>query len=70
MHDLHGGLAYALREIPVGTGYAVWTAIGAATTIVWAMATGAEPVTVVRVLLLTGIMACVVGLKLTGTQVH
>jgi len=23
------GLAYALREIPVGTGYAVWVGIGA-----------------------------------------
>ncbi|RAX19132.1 MULTISPECIES: multidrug efflux SMR transporter [Actinomyces] len=59
-----GGLAYALREIPVGTGYAVWTAVGAATTAVWAMATGAEPVSLVRILLLTGLVACVAGLKL------
>ncbi|WP_103064338.1 DMT family transporter [Actinomyces qiguomingii] len=59
------GLAYALREIPVGTGYAVWTAVGAATTAVWAMSTGAEPVSLVRVLLLTGLIACVAGLKLT-----
>lgn len=60
------GLAWALREIPVGTGYAVWVGIGAATTAVWAMATGAEPVSVVRVLLLMGLVACVVGLKLTA----
>ena len=61
-----GGLAWALREIPVGTGYAVWVAVGAATTVVWAMATGAEPVSLVRVVLLLGIVGCVIGLKVTG----
>lgn len=60
------GLAWALREIPVGTGYAVWVGVGAATTAVWAMATGAEPVSVVRILLLMGLVACVAGLKLTA----
>lgn len=59
------GLAWALREIPVGTGYAVWTAIGALTTAAWAMATGAEPVSILRVLFFLGIIACVVGLKCT-----
>ncbi len=61
-----GGLAFALRELPVGTGYAVWVGIGAATTATWAMATGAEPVSVVRILLLTGLVGCVAGLKLAG----
>ena len=65
-----GGLAYALREIPVGTGYAVWTAIGAATTITWAMVTGAESTPVVKVLLLAGLMACVIGLKLVSDAEH
>lgn len=60
-----GGLAWALKEIPVGTGYAVWVAIGAATTVVWAMFTGAEPVSIVRVMLLAGLIGCVIGLKLT-----
>ncbi|GAA2241170.1 multidrug efflux SMR transporter [Promicromonospora sukumoe] len=60
-----GGLAFALRELPVGTAYAVWVGIGAATTVVWAMATGAEPVSVVRVLLIVGLIGCVIGLKLT-----
>lgn len=60
------GLAWALRDIPVGTGYAVWVGIGAATTAVWAMATGAESVSVVRILLLVGLVACVAGLKLTS----
>ena len=58
------GLAYALRELPVGTAYAVWVGIGAVTTVAWAMATGAEPISLVKVLLLLGIIGCVAGLKL------
>lgn len=60
-----GGLAFAMRDLPVGTAYAVWVGIGAATTVAWAMATGAEPVSVVRVLLILGLIGCVIGLKLT-----
>lgn len=61
-----GGLAYAMRELPTGTAYAVWVGVGAALTVAYAMATGAEPVSLVRILLLLGIVACVVGLKLVG----
>ena len=57
------GLAYAMRTIPTGTAYAVWVGIGAALTVGYAMATGAEPASVVKVLLLLGIVGCVVGLK-------
>jgi quaternary ammonium compound-resistance protein SugE len=59
------GLAYAMRGLPIGTAYAVWVGIGAALTAGYAMATGQEPATVLRVLLLAGIVGCVVGLKLT-----
>ena len=59
------GLAYAMRGLPIGTAYAVWVGIGAALTAGYAMSTGQEPLTVVRVLLLAGIVGCVVGLKLT-----
>ncbi|WP_059010744.1 DMT family transporter [Streptomyces specialis] len=59
------GLAYALRTLPVGTGYAVWVGIGAGLTAGWAMAHGDEPVSAVRVALLLGLVGCVVGLKLT-----
>ena len=59
-----GGLAYAMRELPVGTAYAVWVGIGASLTVAWAMATGEEPVSLVRVLLILGLVGCVVGLKL------
>ncbi len=60
-----GGLAYALREVPLGTGYAVWVGIGAALTSGYAMWSGDEPVSAVRVLLLVGIVGCVIGLKVT-----
>ncbi|WP_110181017.1 DMT family transporter [Nocardioides solisilvae] len=58
------GLAWAMRDLPVGTAYAVWVGIGASLTVAWAMATGAEPVSVARVLLILGLIGCVVGLKL------
>jgi len=58
------GLAYAMRAISLGTAYAVWVGIGAVLTVTYAMATGAEDVSVMRVLLLAGIVGCVVGLKL------
>ncbi len=57
------GLAYAMRSLPTGTAYAVWVGIGAAGTVTYAMATGAEPVSVARVLLILGLVGCVIGLK-------
>ena len=57
------GLAYAMRDIPVGTSYAVWVGIGAALTVGYAMFFGGEGVSVVKLLLVIGIVACVVGLK-------
>ncbi|NHA69234.1 QacE family quaternary ammonium compound efflux SMR transporter, partial [Phycicoccus sp. CMS6Z-2] len=44
--------------------YAVWVGIGAALTVGYAMATGAETVSAVRLLLVAGIVGCVVGLEL------
>ncbi len=61
------GLGWALKSIPVGTAYAIWTGIGAALTVAWAMATGNEPVELLRVLFLGGIVAAVIGLKLVGS---
>jgi quaternary ammonium compound-resistance protein SugE len=57
------GLAVAMRTLPVGTAYAVWVGIGAVGTVAYAMATGAEAFSLVKALLLAGIVACVVGLK-------
>ncbi|MFZ6991473.1 DMT family transporter [Curtobacterium sp. RRHDQ66] len=55
---------YVLKHIPISTAYAVWTGTGAALTVLWGMATGAEPVTVLRLVFIAGIVGCVVGLKL------
>lgn len=60
------GLAFAMREIPTGTAYAVWVGIGAALTVVVAMVSGTETVSLVKVLLVLGLVGCVVGLKLVG----
>jgi quaternary ammonium compound-resistance protein SugE len=59
------GLAWAMREIPVGTAYAVWVGIGAAATVGYAWASGAQVYSTVHALLILGIVACVAGLKLT-----
>ncbi len=58
------GLAYAMRTLPTGTSYAVWVGIGASITVVVSMANGDEPVSLVKVLLLLGLVGCIVGLKL------
>ncbi len=58
------GLAFAMRSLPVGTAYAVWVGIGAVLTVVYAMATGSEPVSLLKALFLVGIVGSVVGLKL------
>ena len=61
------GLAFAMREISTGTAYAVWVGIGAALTVTYAIVTGEEPASVVKVLLLLGLVGCVIGLKLVDT---
>jgi quaternary ammonium compound-resistance protein SugE len=60
------GLGYAMRELPAGTAYAVWVAVGAVLTVAYEMTSGAEPVSAARLVLLLGIVACVVGLKVVG----
>jgi len=60
------GLAFAMREIPTGTAYAVWVGVGVALTVIWAMMTGTESTSLVKILLVMGIVACVVGLKIVS----
>ncbi|GAB2664277.1 multidrug efflux SMR transporter [Prescottella soli] len=57
------GLAYAMRTLPIGTSYAVWVGIGAALTVSYAMITGTESASLVKILLILGIVGCVIGLK-------
>ncbi|MEW2374720.1 DMT family transporter [Micromonospora sp. DT178] len=57
------GLAYALREIPVGTGYVVWVGIGAVGTALVGMLALNEPASLPRIACLLLVVAGVVGLK-------
>lgn len=57
------GLGIALDTLPTGTAYAIWTATGASLTVAWAMLRGVEPVSLVKICLILGIIGCVVGLK-------
>ena len=59
-----GGLAFAMRTIPTGTAYAVWVGIGASLTVVYAMVSGTESATPIRIALIAGLVGCVIGLKL------
>ncbi len=56
-------LAMALKTIPVGTGYAVWTGIGAAGTAILGMLLLGEPATAARFVCLSLIVIGIVGLK-------
>jgi len=57
-------LALALRAIPVGTGYAIWTGIGAVGTAILGIVLFAEPATLARLGCIGLIVAGIVGLKL------
>ena len=57
-------LNYAMRAIPVGTAYAVWTGIGAAGAALVGIWLFKEPASAVRILSLAAIVGGVVGLKL------
>jgi quaternary ammonium compound-resistance protein SugE len=58
------GLAYALRSIPVGTGYAVWVGIGAVLTAVVGMVALGESASLPRLISLLLVVAGIVGLKI------
>jgi quaternary ammonium compound-resistance protein SugE len=57
-------LSIALRTLPVGTGYAVWTGIGAAGTAILGMAVLGDSTSPLRILCIVLILAGVIGLKL------
>jgi quaternary ammonium compound-resistance protein SugE len=59
-----GGLGFALRSIPVGTGYAVWVGIGVVGTAVAGIVLLGEHASVLRVMSLLLVLAGVIGLKL------
>ncbi len=60
------GLAFAMRSLPTGTSYAVWVGVGAVLTVGYAMLTGQETASPVKVLLIAGAVGCIAGLKVVG----
>ena len=59
-------LALAVRTLPIGTGYAVWTGIGAAGTAILGIVLLGEPAMAARLACIGLIIAGIVGLKLAG----
>jgi quaternary ammonium compound-resistance protein SugE len=59
-------LGIALRDLPVGTGYAIWTGIGTIGTAVLGIMLFQEPATALRLASIGLIVAGIVGLKLVS----
>lgn len=59
-------LAVAIKEIPIGTGYAIWTGIGAVGTAALGVVLFAEPASLSRLFCILLIIAGIVGLKLSS----
>jgi quaternary ammonium compound-resistance protein SugE len=61
-----GLLGLALKTIPVGTAYAVWTGIGAAGTVALGIYLFSEPATVLRLICIGLILTGIVGLRISS----
>ncbi|MFA8433660.1 MAG: quaternary ammonium compound efflux SMR transporter SugE [Marinifilaceae bacterium] len=60
-------LALAIKSLPVGTAYAVWTGIGAFTTAILGIVLFSEPVHFTRIFFLFLLLLAIVGLKFTAS---
>ncbi|MDZ4289944.1 MAG: quaternary ammonium compound efflux SMR transporter SugE [Prosthecobacter sp.] len=63
-----GFLSQAIKALPIGTAYAVWTGIGAIGTALIGIFVFAEPRTAIRFLCIALILAGIVGLKVTSSE--
>lgn len=61
-----GGLAWAMRTLPMGTSYAVWVGIGAGGAVAYSMLSGQESFSILKVVFLAMIIGGVIGLKVSG----
>ncbi|KAF0803028.1 small multidrug resistance protein [Alcanivorax xiamenensis] len=59
-------LATAMKTLPVGTAYAVWTGIGATGAVILGIVLFQEPATLARLLCVVAIVGGIIGLKLVG----
>jgi len=60
------GLSLAMRVLPVGTAYVVWTGIGSVGAVLFGILVLGEPRTAARLACIVLILAGIVGLKLTS----
>lgn len=59
-------LAYAMRELPVGTAYAIWVGVGAIGTAVVGMMLLGDPISTGRIVSLVLVASGIIGLKLSA----
>lgn len=60
-------LALSLKNIPLGTAYAVWTGIGTIGTVILGILLFKEPLTALRVICIIFIISGITGLKLLSS---
>ncbi len=61
-------LSLALKSLPLGTAYAIWTGIGTIGTVVFGILLFKEPIDIIRLVCIGFIVAGIVGLKLVSAQ--
>lgn len=61
-------LAHAVKSLPMGTAYAIWTGIGALGAVIVGVVLFKEPVTLVRLFFVAMLLIGIIGLKLTSGQ--
>lgn len=61
-------LAHAVKSLPMGTAYAIWTGIGALGAVIVGVILFKEPVTLLRLFFVAMLLAGIIGLKLTSGQ--
>ncbi|MCO1601982.1 quaternary ammonium compound efflux SMR transporter SugE [Desulfosporosinus nitroreducens] len=59
-------LSLAIKSLPIGTAYAIWTGIGALGVVLIGIFLFNEPANILRILFLCLIMVGIIGLKLTS----
>jgi quaternary ammonium compound-resistance protein SugE len=62
-----GMLGLALRSLPLGTAYAIWTGIGTVGTVIYGIVALNEPASAMRLVCIAMIVGGIIGLKLTTT---
>lgn len=60
-------LAQAMKSLPMGTAYAIWTGIGAVGAVIMGIVLFHEPITLPRMICLGLIVSGIIGLKLVGS---